>query len=234
MNRFAFDPSHIPVHARFTRPIFETFCRSVLLFYCPLSVEGREHLPELPFIICGNHNSHMDSVVLIVAARHSFDRFGMIAASDYFFRNAFAFHSFSALVNLIPLDRSSSAESFHHALEVCRGFVSQARGLILFPEGTRSRDGVVGPFKRGAAHFACALGLPIVPARIEGTRHALPAGAFFPRPGRVRVRFGLPIHPPAVDDRRAREAMLAETRRRILSMSDRASDQAMEAAADGV
>lgn len=65
--------------------------------------------------------------------------------------------------------------------------------LILYPEGTRSEDGKLQAFKGGAALFAMELGVPVVPAFIEGTHHILPRGCYVPRSGRVRVRFGEPV-----------------------------------------
>ena len=67
--------------------------------------------------------------------------------------------------------------------------------LIAFPEGTRSTTGSLLPFKRGAAFLGVELGLPIVPAHIDGAREALPKGSWLPRPGRMRVCFGRPILP---------------------------------------
>lgn len=77
---------------------------------------------------------------------------------------------------------------------MCEGFLQRARGnLILYPEGTRSSTGEIQPFKKGAGLFAVELGVPVVPAYIEGARNILAKGKFMPRPGRVTVRFGEPI-----------------------------------------
>ena len=65
--------------------------------------------------------------------------------------------------------------------------------LILYPEGTRSQDGKMQPFKSGAALFAIELDVPVVPAYIEGTNYILPKGQRVPRAGPVTVRFGEPI-----------------------------------------
>ena len=65
--------------------------------------------------------------------------------------------------------------------------------LILYPEGSRSQDGKVRAFKSGAALFAIELGVPVVPAYIEGTHHILPKGNYVPRAGPVTVRFGEPV-----------------------------------------
>ena len=65
--------------------------------------------------------------------------------------------------------------------------------LCAFPEGTRSRDGSVGPFKGGALQVAIEAGVPVVPVAIRGSGAVLPAAGFRVRPGRIDVRFGTPI-----------------------------------------
>jgi 1-acyl-sn-glycerol-3-phosphate acyltransferase len=208
-----------PLFASVTRPAFELFARTVFRVWCPLRVEGRENLPTPPFIICSNHSSHMDSVVLIAATGFPFDRFAMLAASDYFFRNAIIFAWFASMVRIIPLDRAPSPEGFHRTLALCRAFIDDRRhGLIFFPEGTRTRAGVMGPFRRGAALFAAELGLPVVPAHIEGTGDALPVGCFLPRPRPVHVRFSTPLYPPGADAPEQRDSFLKEMRERIIAL----------------
>ena len=80
--------------------------------------------------------------------------------------------------------------------------------LILYPEGTRSQDGEAGAFKSGAAFFAVELGVPVVPAYIEGTYQILPKGHYVPRAGPVTVRFG-----EAIELARPRSGELPRERR---------------------
>lgn len=208
-----------PVYLRLTRPVFEAFARLVFRFYCPLTVEGRENLPPMPFLFCSNHSSHMDSIVLMTASRRSFSRFGLLAASDYFFRSPAVYRGFSCLVNLIPISRSPTPSSLNGTIEECRRFLNGGtRSLILFPEGTRSLDGQIAPFKRGAGMLAVHLGLPLVPAYIEGTRQAMPKGRFFPSPRRLTIRIGAPIDPRALSSTangRAYDCIVMEARKRI-------------------
>jgi len=208
-----------PFYVRITRPFFEAFARTVLAIYCPLKVTGRENLPPLPFLLCSNHSSHMDSVVLMIAARQRFSHFGLLAADDYFFRDPKVFRGFSCLVNLIPISRTPSASSLQRTLDSCRAFLEGGpRGLILFPEGTRSRTGVMTEFKRGGGMISVKLGIPLVPAYIAGTREAMPKGRFFPAPGRITVRIGAPVYPerdPAAANSTAYDNIVLEARRRI-------------------
>ena len=98
--------------------------------------------------------------------------------------------------------------------------------LILYPEGTRSRNGQMQAFKSGAVLFAFELEVPVVPAYIEGTNLILPKGCYVPRAGRVMVRFGEPIEfdPPRAGElprerRRRAVERLTESIRRLSSRS---------------
>ena len=77
---------------------------------------------------------------------------------------------------------------------MCENFLQRMHGnLILYPEGTRSCNGEIQTFKKGAGLFAVDLGVPVVPAYIEGAHSILAKGKFMPRLGTVTVSFGEPI-----------------------------------------
>jgi 1-acyl-sn-glycerol-3-phosphate acyltransferase len=180
----------------FSHRLFESFARGLFRFYCPLHVTGRHHVPSTSFIFCSNHASHMDSIALMTATGLPFNRFGMLAASDYFFSSALVHRWFSGMVQLIPISRSPGPTSLQRTLALCRRFLDgQDRSLILFPEGTRSVTGEMGSIKRGVSLISTELGLPIVPAYIEGSGALMPKGRVFPAPGRVGVHIGAPIVP---------------------------------------
>ena len=217
-----------PFYTKYTQRVFEGFARLVFRYYCPLEVTGRGNLPEGPFIFCSNHASHMDSIALMTASASRFDRFGLLAASDYFFRNPVVYRCFSSMVNLIPISRTPSAESLHQTLATCRQFIeSQGRHLIVFPEGTRSKNGEIGPFKPGVGLLSLKLGLPIVPAFIQGTRDAMPKGRFLPSHRPLSIRIGAPIFPD-VDGNgagsRKYDWIATEARRRIDEMREHARE----------
>lgn len=173
---------------------FEYFCRAFFKWYCPLTIEDQHHLPDVPFLLCSNHTSHSDSAALMTASGRSFRSFALIGASDYFFRSRRLRWTVSTLMNVIPIDRDPGPKSLSGCLSACQEFIHETGGsLIFYPEGTRSGDGEVRAFKSGAALFAMELGLPLVPAYIEGTHRILPKGSYLPRIGPVRVRFGKPF-----------------------------------------
>jgi 1-acyl-sn-glycerol-3-phosphate acyltransferase len=174
--------------------MFQAFCRLFFFFYCRLSVEGQEHLPVSPFILCSNHTSHIDSAVLMTASGLPFSTFALLGARDYFFDSRRVKFLVSRFMNVIPIDRQAQHKSLRRSLAMCGDFLSRTQGnLILYPEGTRSCSGEIQTFKKGAGLFAVELGVPVVPAYIEGARLILAKGKFMPRPGTVTVRFGEPI-----------------------------------------
>jgi 1-acyl-sn-glycerol-3-phosphate acyltransferase len=174
-----------------TGAMFEAFCRMFFSFYCPMRVEGRHHLPEGPFLLCSNHSSHADSAALMAASGRSFRSFALIGASDYFFQSRRVRWAVSPWMNVIPMDRRPRAKSLAACLACCRQFLRRTQGaLILYPEGTRSPSGEMQAFKNGVGLFAIELGVPVIPAYIEGTHRILPKGRSLPRSGAVTVRFG--------------------------------------------
>jgi 1-acyl-sn-glycerol-3-phosphate acyltransferase len=174
--------------------MFQAFCRGFFSCYCGLTVEGREHLPASPFIICSNHTSHIDSAVLMTASRRPFSSFALLGASDYFFDSRRVKFIVSRFMNVIPIDRHAQPKSLQRSLAMCDDFLQRTRGnLILYPEGTRSSSGEMQAFKKGAGLFAVALGVPVVPAYIEGAPRILAKGQNVPRLGAVTVRFGEPV-----------------------------------------
>ncbi len=171
---------------------FQWFCQFLYWCYLRLKVEGRENLPDGPFIICSNHESHADSGALMIATGRPFSQLAMLAAKDYFFDQRGFVHW---MMQLIPLSRRPGAK-LARSIKITQDFFSRTNGvLIMYPEGTRSQTGEIGPFKPGAGLFAAKLGVPIVPAWISGSRRLLPKGSFWLRPGRVKVRFGAPVYP---------------------------------------
>jgi 1-acyl-sn-glycerol-3-phosphate acyltransferase len=97
-----------------------------------------------------------------------------------------------AVAGFIPIDRKdrkSAIRSLSRATETIR----RGASVILFPEGTRSRDGRLARFKRGSFHLALEAGVPVVPVAISGTYHVVKPRSIVVRPGPVHVTFAPPI-----------------------------------------
>lgn len=157
-----------------------------------LRVEGAENLPPPPFVLVANHTSHLDALVLMASLRGlAARRAHALAAGEVFFgstaTSAFSAYALSAL----PVWRGRTGR---HALATLRARLAEdSLVYVLFPEGTRARDGVMKPFQPGLGALVCATSVPVVPARILGAHAAWPPEARVPRPGRLGVRIGPPL-----------------------------------------
>ena len=181
---------------RFIKNLFELYCKALFTLYCPLTVEGRENIPKSSFIFCSNHNSHMDSAILMLASGLSFKRFGMLAATDYFFKHRARQFFLGSFMNLIPIDRNPGYKTIAELTLACREFTkSGIQNIIIFPEGTRSVTGKIQPFKKGPALIATELDIPMVPAYIQGTYKAMPKGRTLMKPHRITALIGEPLYP---------------------------------------
>ncbi len=164
------------------------FCK--LIFR--LKVEGREHIPEEgPFVITPNHASYLDGFIIAASVPFStFRKLYFLGMQEFFTGGIKSW--FARMSHVIPID----AEIYlNKALQLSSYVLKSRRSLCIFPEGGRSFDGSVMPFKKGIGVLALEMNVPVVPACIEGTFRALPRGAFFIRPVPVRVVFGEKILP---------------------------------------
>jgi 1-acyl-sn-glycerol-3-phosphate acyltransferase len=137
------------------------------------------------------------SIATAIPAPYWRDLF-IAAAKDYFFTNPlFTFFSQHCL-GAIPIDRKDRKGEAINLILTLLGSLPRI-WLILFPEGTRSKDGKVHDFKRGVSVFAEKTNTPILFLFIEGNSRLWPKGAIFAKPGRLVVHVG-PVHPPAPVD----------------------------------
>jgi len=168
-----------------------------------LRTTGVENLPKSgPFIIAANHCSHLDSAAILTTLRRRAKDTHVLGAKDYFFDSYVKGWLVSTFLNVLPFDRYGD---FVRSLGLSQRAVEMGRSLLIFPEGTRSRTGEIQPFKPGLGLLALELGVPIVPAYIDGTYQALPKGQFLPQLAPVRVHLGEPITVEPYIARRERE-----------------------------
>lgn len=190
--------------------------------YARLQVEGRETLPaEGGFLIAANHQSHADTAVVFAALPKQIrERFVAAAAQDYFFQGGPAQYFSRVLFNAIPIarDRRGGQDPLRHLSRALReGYV-----LLMYPEGTRSKDGSLQIFRPGIGRLIAEFpGTPVVPTYIGGTTKVMPKGKLVPRPAKATVRFGEPIFPKAHPRFRATwQSAADEVREAVLHLGD--------------
>ncbi len=185
--------------SRFCKKVFDIYCKTIFTIYTPLTITGREKIPDKSYIMCCNHNSHMDVALLMVTSGKGFSHFGILAAQDYWFYSRLKRRLTNLVMNLIPIDRQSQEEqsfTLNDTIALCRDFMKIGdRSLIMFPEGTRGTPGKMRRFKKGAATFATKLNVPIVPLYIHGSFKAWPKGKLLMRPSLIKIEIGDPIYP---------------------------------------
>lgn len=163
---------------------------------CRLTVNGREHVPQTGgCVVASNHNIGPDYVVLGYGASR---QILYMAKSDIFGLHPLL-DKFLHAVGTFPIRRGQrDAVAIGEAVRL----VQSGRVVGMFPEGTRSKDGVLQPGRSGAVRIAIAAGVPIVPAAVTNS-HALLQRLLLRRRHRphVTVSFGPPIYPtPGKDD----------------------------------
>ncbi|HSA23793.1 MAG TPA: lysophospholipid acyltransferase family protein [Myxococcota bacterium] len=186
---------------------------------------GQERLdPRGAYIFMSNHQSLADVPVIFDCLPHNL-RF--VAKKELLYVPFFGLYLYLAGYPLIDRrNRREAIRSLQHAGELIRSGIP----VVSFPEGTRTRDGNVGPFKKGAFVLALEARVPIVPVAISGSDRLMRRGRLAARPGTVRVHFGAPMdlsgYAPGDRDR-----LMADVREVIIAQKERL-DREAEAAGE--
>ena len=154
--------------------------------------DGTENLPrQYPFILCPNHNSYLDGFLHSAGLPlETLRRLFYLGYADYF---SSGFTSYlGSLIKVVPVDPDSR---LRQALRLGAHGLRQDLVLCVFPEGERSIDGTLKPFRQGPAILATELGVPVVPVSIQGTFEVWPRGSNKIRLHPVRILFGTPLWP---------------------------------------
>ncbi len=167
--------------------------RSILLVSrVPVSIRGMSHINlKTPYIFMCNHQSNFDIPVLV---GHLRTQFRWIAKAELF-RIPILGHGMKG-AGYIGIDRSDR-DSAIESLDRAAGSIRRGASVMIFPEGTRSRDGRLRPFKKGGFILAVDAGVPIVPIVIHGTYDVMPKSGLRVRPCPVRIEV---LEPVATDN----------------------------------
>lgn len=186
----------------------------------PGRVLGREHLPESgAYILAPVHRSYLD---WLLVARVTNRRLRYIVKAEVW-KSKVVGRLLEAL-GAFPVNRSGAdREALERSLAVLVG----GEPLVMFPEGTRRSGPTVAELREGVAYLALRAGVPVVPVGIGGSEKAMPRGSALPRPRRVDLVIGEPLHPPPAGEgaggagrrvpvsRRAMRELSEEVRERI-------------------
>jgi 1-acyl-sn-glycerol-3-phosphate acyltransferase len=152
-----------------------------------IRVEGMENVPPGVCVFVANHVSNVDPLAVVPVIPK---RVAILVKKELFRVPILA--TAMRLASFVPVDRrdpEAAAASVGTAVENLRCGVS----LLVYPEGTRSPDGRLRPFKKGSFVMAIQARVPVVPISIIGTQNVMRKGDLFMRPGDVTIRFGPPV-----------------------------------------
>ena len=155
-----------------------------------VELRGAEHLPDGPFILMSNHQSNFDILSLLAAMPR---RIYWIAKKELF--DIPIFGPSMRRGGYIPLDRSDGRKALK-SMENAAAIIRQGSSVVMFPEGTRSRDGHLLPFKRGGFMLAVRAGVPVIPVTINGSGRVNPGGVIKLYSGNITITLHPQINVP--------------------------------------
>lgn len=177
---------------------FTSYWASLYIWAYPgwrVEVVGREKiLPGKAYVLAANHSSFADVILCFRLMR----QFKWVSKNTVFWVPAVGWNMY--LCRYVPLVRGNE-ESVKRMMDTCRAWLRRGMSVMMFPEGTRSKDGSVGTFKHGAFTLALDTGVPVVPIAIHGAAKLLPkhGGAVAPS-GELRLEVLDPVPPDGFAD----------------------------------
>lgn len=163
------------------------------------AVTGLDRLDDLdgPVIFVANHNSHLDTTLLLATIPEKWRHKTVVAAAaDYFFPTKVKGALSALTIGAIPMERTKIDR---RSADLAAELLEDGWSVVIFPEGGRSPDGWTSTFRGGAAYLSLRTGRPVVPVHLEGTRRVWKRGEKVPTPvdrkSPVRVTFGSPMWP---------------------------------------
>ena len=162
-------------------------CWAIAVLAFRLRSSGREHVPERgPVLLVSNHQSHLDPVLVGIVSPRQIR--SLARHSLFFWPLGWLIHSLGA----VPIDRERGGLG---GIKATLKLLHAGEAVLLFPEGTRTRDGALQPFLPGFCALARRSGTTIVPIAIDGAFAAMPRSSLFPRPRPISVTICPPIRP---------------------------------------
>lgn len=191
---------HIDLFSVCMRFLWSVILKNFLYkFYIRLEVRGPSfadiYRTQPKLIIISNHASHLDAVSIAASIpRRFWLTLYIAAAKDYFFSNPLFMFFSQHCLGAIPIDRKDrKGEAINLILKLLTELPRM--WLIIFPEGTRSKDGKIQEFKRGVSIFSERTKTPLLFTYLDGVMELWPKGQPIPKPGKLVLHVG-PVHPP--------------------------------------
>jgi 1-acyl-sn-glycerol-3-phosphate acyltransferase len=179
--------------------ILDDVLRPVAHLLARPEVSGLDRLEDLdgPVILVANHNSHLDTTLLLATMPEKWRHKTVVAAAaDYFFPTRMKGAVSALTIGAIPMERNKVDR---RSADLAAELLADGWSVVIFPEGGRSPDGWTSTFRGGAAYLALRCDRPVVPVHLEGTRRVWKRGEKLPTPidkkSSVAVTFGSPMWP---------------------------------------
>ncbi len=174
-----------------------------------VQVAGREHIPAQPCIFMANHVSNLDPPILLPL---------LPFRTAFFIKRSLLKIPFVGygmrLAGFIPVDRDGRLESARESVQAANKVLASGVNISTFPEGTRSRNGRLLPFKKGPFYLAMESGAPVIPISIWGSEHMMTKGSLRIKPGTAHLTFHPALYPQQFA---TREQLAAAVRAAITS-----------------
>ncbi|GAK55474.1 AMP-dependent synthetase and ligase [Candidatus Vecturithrix granuli] len=178
--------------SRFPHTLILNIVKTFVRLYFKLEASGDESLPDSPMILVANHQSFLDGFIIARFLSNEFLRRLFVCATEKHFHTPFR-RFVADTSNVIIVNINCRLKE---PLQKMAAILQQGENILIFPEGTRTKNGCLGSFKKFFAVLSCELNIPVVPVVIQGAFHAMPTGRAMPKLfKKIQVRFLPPVYP---------------------------------------
>jgi long-chain acyl-CoA synthetase len=197
-----------------TQNIIKHMANVVFRVYFKMKGDGVKNLPAGPCIIAPNHQSYFDGLFVAIFLKNKIFNATYFYAKKKHIKNKFL-DFLAKRNNVIVMDLNNELkESIQKMAEVLK----QGKKIIIFPEGTRTKTGDIGDFKKTFAILSKELDIPVIPVAIDGAYKALPRGSRFPRPfTKIQVEFLNAVYPETYTTDSLRDEVKQQISQKLVS-----------------